>query len=390
MKIYLVGGAVRDKLLGLTIKDRDWVVTGATSQIMLEKGFLQVGKDFPVFLHPVTKEEYALARTERKTHKGYHGFECTADPEVSLEKDLQRRDLTINAMAEDSNGNLIDPYHGQDDLAQGVLRHVSPAFSEDPVRILRIARFAARFSQQNFHVAHSTNKLMRSMVAEGEVNSLVAERCWAETQKALNETDPLRYFQVLRGCGALAIIFPEFDGLYTKPTNTTSHTTDYPQPKIFSVFARAQKVDDPHYQVPITRFAILMMGVYFKHSTLDVITDFCKRLRVPNDYQELATTTAKMYLTLSPLTILDAPGAFGLIEKCDGLRKPERFNSALIICRIFTELQHTISVMEKLPTLLAQCLKITASSIDIEGLQGKEIGIAIRQARLELVKNKLK
>jgi tRNA nucleotidyltransferase (CCA-adding enzyme) len=201
VEIYLVGGAVRDKLLGIEPKDRDWVVVGATPQQMLELGYQAVGKDFPVFLHPETKEEYALARTERKTAPGYHGFEFHAAPEVTLEEDLIRRDLTINAMAMDEAGNLIDPFNGQEDLENGRLRHVSNAFVEDPVRILRIARYAARFAKWGFRVAHSTHALMKKMVASGEVDALVAERVWQELERALGEEAPQRFFEVLRNCG---------------------------------------------------------------------------------------------------------------------------------------------------------------------------------------------
>ena len=210
MEIYLVGGAVRDKLLGLTVTDSDWVVVGTTPDAMLALGYQPVGKDFPVFLHPKTKEEYALARTERKTGPGYTGFETSAGPDITLEEDLLRRDLTINAMAETPAGELIDPYGGKDDLDNGVLRHVSPAFAEDPVRILRIARFAARFRRWGFHVAHATNTLMRTMVSNGEVDHLVPERVWAELVKALATDTPAQFFQVLSACGALPALFPEF------------------------------------------------------------------------------------------------------------------------------------------------------------------------------------
>jgi len=223
MKVYLVGGAVRDKLLGLTPKERDWVVVGSTVDEMLSLGYQQVGKDFPVFLHPDTHEEYALARTERKTRPGYTGFAVHASTDVTLEEDLQRRDLTINAIAEDDNGDLIDPYNGCEDLDAGLLKHISPAFSEDPVRILRIARFAARFCRWGFHVAHGTNTLMREMVEQGEVDALVAERVWAETEKALGEDHPERYFEVLRGCGALQKVFPEIDNLFGVPQPQKHH-----------------------------------------------------------------------------------------------------------------------------------------------------------------------
>ena len=217
MKIYRVGGAVRDKLLGIPSSDVDHVVVGATAQEMLDQGYRPVGKDFPVFLHPRSHEEYALARTERKTAPGYHGFAFNADPSVTLEDDLLRRDLTINAMAEDEDGQLVDPHGGARDIEARVLRHVSPAFAEDPVRILRVARFLARFATQGFSVAEETMELMRSMVNAGEVNHLVAERVWAETRKALSEPTPSAFLQTLRACGALRILFPEIDALYGVP-----------------------------------------------------------------------------------------------------------------------------------------------------------------------------
>ena len=211
MNIFRVGGAVRDQLLGLPVSDVDWVVVGATPQEMLDRGFQQVGRDFPVFLHPETKQEYALARTERKTAPGYTGFAVHADPDVSLEQDLARRDLTINAMAQDDAGNIIDPYHGQRDLAQKLLRHVTDAFVEDPLRVLRVARFAARFSPLGFRIAPETLDLMRDMVNASELDSLVAERVWTETERALAEADPQTYFSVLDDCGALAQVFPELE-----------------------------------------------------------------------------------------------------------------------------------------------------------------------------------
>ena len=223
MKTYLVGGAVRDKLLGLPVQDRDYVVVGSTPDEMVARGFKPVGADFPVFLHPETKEEYALARTERKSGHGYKGFKVYAAPDVTLEDDLQRRDITINAMAEDEQGQLIDPFKGAEDLHNGVLRHVSPAFAEDPVRILRVARFAARFAKWGFHVAHGTNKLMREMVDSGEVDHLVPERVWTELDRALGEDKPSRFFEALRGCGASARLFPEIDALFGVPQPEIHH-----------------------------------------------------------------------------------------------------------------------------------------------------------------------
>ena len=223
MQIYLVGGAVRDKLLGLEVKDRDYVVVGATPEQMVAQGYRPVGADFPVFLHPRTKEEYALARTERKSGRGYKGFTVYAAADVTLEDDLRRRDLTINAMAESEAGTLIDPFGGVDDLRNGILRHVSPAFAEDPVRVLRVARFAARYATQGFRVADSTLALMRQMVASGEVDHLVAERVWAETEGALAEAAPPRFFATLRDCGALARVFPEIDALFGVPQPPQYH-----------------------------------------------------------------------------------------------------------------------------------------------------------------------
>ncbi|MGA9423396.1 MAG: multifunctional CCA addition/repair protein, partial [Rhodanobacteraceae bacterium] len=223
MRIYLVGGAVRDRLLGRSVSDRDYVVVGATPQDMLHLGYRPIGKDFPVFLHPDTQEEYALARTERKSGRGYHGFVFRTDPTVTLEQDLTRRDLTINAMAEDADGGLIDPFGGARDLEKRVLRHVAPAFAEDPVRVLRVARFAARYAPLGFRVADETLALMRKMVADGEIDHLVAERVWAETRRALSEPRPSAFLQTLRACGALAVLFPEVDALYGVPQSQKHH-----------------------------------------------------------------------------------------------------------------------------------------------------------------------
>ncbi|HEY5720606.1 MAG TPA: multifunctional CCA tRNA nucleotidyl transferase/2'3'-cyclic phosphodiesterase/2'nucleotidase/phosphatase, partial [Gammaproteobacteria bacterium] len=223
MEIYLVGGAVRDRLLGLELRERDWVVVGATPEQMEALGYRRVGRDFPVFLHPESGEEYALARTERKTAPGYRGFAVHASPEVTLEEDLRRRDLTINAMAEAPDGTLIDPFGGAEDLRLGRLRHVSPAFAEDPVRILRVARFAARFARWGFRVAHPTQRLMREMVASGEVDALVPERVWAELEKALGEPQPGRFVEVLHRCGALARVLPEVDALFGVPQRADYH-----------------------------------------------------------------------------------------------------------------------------------------------------------------------
>ena len=223
MKSYLVGGAVRDRLLGLPIKDKDWVVVGATPQQMLDAGYQQVGRDFPVFLHPDSHEEYALARTERKSGSGYTGFTCYAAPDVTLEQDLLRRDLTVNALAEDADGTIIDPYGGQQDLQQRILRHVSPAFAEDPLRVLRVARFAARYAHLSFRIADETLALMREMADAGELAHLTPERVWKETESALGTRNPQVFFQTLRDCGALKVLFPEIDALFGVPAPEKWH-----------------------------------------------------------------------------------------------------------------------------------------------------------------------
>ena len=269
MKIYLVGGAVRDELLGLPVKERDWVVVGSTPHEMLSRKFQPVGKDFPVFLHPKTHEEYALARTERKTGKGYTGFQFHADPDVTLEDDLKRRDLTINAMAKTEDGELIDPYGGQADLKTRTFHHVSPAFSEDPVRILRVARFAAQLPE--FHVHKDTNVLMQTMVKNGEVNALVAERVWKEFVRALKAKAPTRFFEVLSLCDALPALFPEL--------HHTPFSTD--------VFTRAIA----NNQEAVIRFAVLL-----SHLPLKTIQHLCQRYRVPSEFSELATLIAKHYV----------------------------------------------------------------------------------------------
>jgi tRNA nucleotidyltransferase (CCA-adding enzyme) len=302
MQAFVVGGAVRDELLGLPVKDHDWVVVGATPEQMVAQGFRPVGKDFPVFLHPETQEEYALARTERKTAPGYHGFVFHTSPDVKLEDDLIRRDLTINAMARAEDGSIVDPYGGQQDLQDRVFRHVSDAFAEDPVRILRLARFAARFPE--FRVADSTNALMRRMVEEGEVDALVAERVWQELSRGLMEQKPSRMFDVLRDCGALSRILPELDagaGLM--------QLIDY---------AAGRGVELP------VRFAVSM------HDLGKEIVELSKRLRVPIDCRDLAVMTAREQATVSRTPALDPEAIVTLFERSDAFRKPERFAQMLL------------------------------------------------------------
>jgi tRNA nucleotidyltransferase (CCA-adding enzyme) len=333
MKTYVVGGAVRDALLGLPVQDHDHVVVGATPDEMLARGFRPVGKDFPVFLHPQSNEEYALARTERKTAPGYKGFVFHAEPDITLEEDLVRRDLTINAMAQAEDGSIVDPFGGQRDLQARVFRHVSGAFSEDPVRILRVARFAARFTE--FSVAPETNALMRSMVEAGEVDALVPERVWQELSRGLMEAKPSRMFDVLRNCGALARILPELDALWGVPQPEKHH------PEIDTGVHVMMVVDyaaGRGFDLPI-RCAALMhdlgKGVtppeaWPKHHgheahSVRLAEQVCKRLKIPNDCRDLAVMTAREHGNVARAFELRPDTIVKLLERCDGFRKPQRF-----------------------------------------------------------------
>lgn len=343
MKIYLVGGAVRDRLLNLPVQERDWVVVGSTPQEMTALGYRLVGKDFPVFLHPETHAEYALARTERKTAPGYRGFAVHADPDVTLEQDLLRRDLTINAIAEDEQGQLIDPFNGQQDLRDGVLRHISPAFAEDPVRILRIARFAARFGRWGFHVAHSTNRLMREMVEAGEVDALVAERVWAETEKALGEEQPHRYIEVLRGCGALQRIFPEIDTLFGIPQPEKHHAEIDTGVHILMVLQQAALLSTD----PQVRFAALVhdlgkgntpqerwpQHIGHEERGVKLVRQLCARLRIPNEYRDLGIITARYHLHCHRALELKPQTLLKVLDGMDVFRKPERLEKFLLACQ---------------------------------------------------------
>lgn len=342
METYLVGGAVRDGLLGLPVKERDWVVVGATPAELLARGFHSVGKEFPVFLHPKTREEYALARTERKTAPGYYGFNVHAEPTVTLEDDLRRRDLTINAMARDAEGRLIDPYDGCRDLEDRWLRHVSPAFAEDPVRILRLARFNARYAALGFRVAPETLELMRGMVASGEVDSLVPERVWAETVRALGESQPRQFIETLRACGALARIFPEIDRLFGVPQPAAHHPEIDTGTHTLLALDQAVRLNTD----VVTRFAVLVHDLgkgetpaaewprHLGHEQrgADLVRVLCQRLRVPNMYRELGVLTARYHtychraLELRPKTLLKT------LQGLDALRKPQRFEQFLLAC----------------------------------------------------------
>ncbi|MGJ9418352.1 multifunctional CCA addition/repair protein [Massilia sp. CMS3.1] len=338
MKIYVVGGAVRDELLGLPVQDRDHVVVGATPDAMLAAGFRPVGKDFPVFLHPETQEEYALARTERKTAPGYHGFVFHTDPDVTLEDDLIRRDLTINAMARGADGAIVDPYGGRRDLAARVFRHVSEAFAEDPVRILRLARFAARFPA--FRVADETLSLMKKMVEEGEVDALVPERVWQELARGLMENHPSRMLAVLRDCGALARIMPELDALWGVPQPPKHH------PEVDTGVHMMLVIDvsaEQRHSLAV-RFAALMHDLgkgitppdnwpsHHGHEGMGakLIGAVCKRLKVPNDCRDLALITAREHGNVARAFELRANTIVTLCERCDAFRKPERFADMLL------------------------------------------------------------
>ena len=361
MQTYLVGGAVRDELLGLGVKDRDWVVVGATPEQMLSKGYTQVGSDFPVFLHPRTHEEYALARTERKQGHGYHGFSVYSAPDVTLEEDLLRRDLTINAMARSEKGELVDPFNGRADLEARELRHVSEAFKEDPLRILRTARFAARFQPLGFNVSPETMALMRSMVAEGEVEHLVPERVWQEIQRAIHELSPCTFFQVLRDCDALAVLIPELT-----PDNNFNTAMDVLQEVHTAEGSTAE------------RFAALLC-------TLDesACTARAKALKAPNDCQQLAcllTASLPVIRQLDPGQP-EAATLLGLLEKADLWRRPERFS------QLNSVLGHTLSSSGQPQLELLEKAADAASGVNPQvlikqGFSGKQLGEAIRAERL--------
>ena len=338
-KIYCVGGAVRDQLLNLPVQDHDWVVVGSTPEDMIASGFRPVGKDFPVFLHPDTHEEYALARTERKTAPGYKGFVVHASPDVTLEQDLLRRDFTINAIAQDSDGNLTDPYGGETDLRAGILRHVSPAFNEDPVRILRAARFAARF---NFTFAPKTLELMRAMANNGEVDSLVAERVWQELARGLMEKSPSNFFLTLRNCEALVKILPEVDALFGVPQPPQHH------PEIDCGIHTMMVLDDAAKQgyTLETRFAALTHDLGKGNTPKNILPShighevrgekllhtLCERLRVPSECRDLASLAARFHTDVHRAKELRSNTIIRLFQRCDVWRKPERFIQLLQAC----------------------------------------------------------
>jgi len=406
MKTYVVGGAVRDGLLGEPVNDRDWVVVGASPQDMLDAGYLPVGKDFPVFLHPRTHEEYALARTERKTGPGYRGFEVYAAPDVTLEDDLVRRDLTINAIAQQDDGTLVDPYGGQRDLAAKVLRHVSDAFTEDPVRILRLARFAARWP--GFGVAPETTALMRQMVDAGEVDALVAERVWQELSRGLMERAPARMFEVLRSVGALARLLPEVDALFGVPQPPQHHPEIDTGVHTMMVLDRCAVTAQPlavrwaclvhDLGKATTRTDALPSHIGHEQRGERLIRALDERLRVPVECNELALLTAREHTNVHASEKLGATAIMRLLERCDAFRRPERFLQMLAACecdatgrlgledRPYPQRARLAAALETAQAVDARA----ASAQAIErGLKGPAIADAIRQARVRALASQL-
>ncbi|APZ44601.1 multifunctional CCA addition/repair protein [Acidihalobacter ferrooxydans] len=398
--VYRVGGAVRDRLLGLPVHERDWVVVGSTPEAMRAAGFRPVGKDFPVFLHPQTHEEYALARTERKTAPGYHGFSFHAAPDVSLEDDLRRRDLTVNAIAQSSDGTLIDPYGGQSDLANRLLRHVSPAFAEDPVRILRVARFAARFAPLGFRVADPTLALMRQMVEAGEVDALVPERVWQELARALTEAAPRAFFETLRACGALARLIPELDRLWGVPQPPQYHPEIDTGDHIMRVLDQAVLLSTD----PAVRFAALLHDLgkgttppahwpsHHGHEQRGegLVLDICARLKAPHEFRDLARLVAREHgnvhraLELRPATVLK------LLEAADAFRRPERFAAALLACTADARGRpgHERDAYPQaayLQRALDAARAVAAQPLLERGLHGPELAAALRRERIAAI-----
>ena len=400
-RVYLVGGAVRDELLGRAPGDRDYVVVGATPDDMLALGYKPVGKDFPVFLHPQTGEEYALARTERKTGPGYHGFSFHAAPDVTLEDDLVRRDLTINAMARDADGALVDPCGGADDLRARVLRHVSPAFSEDPVRILRVARFLARFAPLGFSIADTTMALMRAMVANGEAAHLVPERVWAETRKALAEPAPAAFVHALRECGALAVLFPEIDALYGVPQPPQHH------PEI-DCGAHLERVLDQAAELApgddlagfcalthdlgkaLTPKDELPRHIAHEQRGLAPLQALCERLKVPVEHAQLAALTCRHHLDAHRALELKPATVLKLLEAFDAFRRPARLDTFLVVCtadkrgRLHHE-HDAYPQADYMRAARAAAAAVTAQPFVEQGLRGPAIGEAVRRARIAAI-----
>lgn len=395
MKVYLVGGAVRDQLLNYPVKERDWVVVGETEASMLAQGFQQVGRDFPVFLHPDSREEYALARKERKSAPGYYGFECDVNKNVTLEEDLLRRDLTINAMAMDEKGNITDPFHGMDDLKTKKLRHVSPAFSEDPVRVLRVARFAARYHHLDFRVATETLHLMYKMVKQGELEHLVAERVWQEFERSLGERNPEIFISTLRSCGALKVILPEIDALFGIPNPPQHHPEIDSGVHTLLVLQAAVVLSFD----PMIRFASLVHDLgkaqtpmlewpsHHGHEErgVDIINNFCQRLRIPTAWRKFAIMVSRFHLKIHRIAKLRAATIVNTLEKTDAFRRPEQFDKLLVVCEADAQgRQRKVDYIQasKWRYVLRECLKITAAALIEQGFQGAEIKQELSRRRI--------
>lgn len=402
MKTYLVGGAVRDTMLGLPVDERDWVVVGATCQQMLDAGYQQVGKDFPVFLHPQTKEEYALARTERKQGAGYTGFAVHADPSVTLEEDLLRRDLTINAMAKSAQGDIIDPYGGQVDLARRVLRHVSPAFVEDPLRVLRVARFAARFAHLGFIVAAETHALMAEIVAANELQTLSPERIWRETERALSSASPVVYFDVLRECGALSVLFPEVEALFGVAQSASSHPEIDGGIHSFMVLEQAALLSND----TAVRYAALVHDVGkaltpaedlprhpgHERRSLPLLKQLQQRLKVPNRHAHLAVLVASWHTCLHGLSSQPPERVLEMLTALGVFRQGSVLDDFVICCEAdsrgrlgFEQLPYPQA--EHIKDLTALCCQINAGALIASGVEGRAVGEAIRHQRLAQIES---
>lgn len=401
MKVYLVGGAVRDSLLDRPVHERDWVVVGATPEEMTARGFRPVGRDFPVFLHPETHEEYALARLERKVGPGYRGFVTEFSPQVTLEQDLLRRDLTINAMAQSEDGDLIDPYGGQDDVRRRVLRHVSPAFAEDPVRILRVARFLARYAPLGFRVAEETLAMMRSMVVAGEVEALVPERIWRELERSLGEPQPRAAIELLRACGALRSIMPELDALFGVPQRPEWHPEiDTGEHTLLTLQVAVMRGSS----TPI-RFALLMHDLgkaltpkdqwprHHGHEQLGVsaIENLCSRLRVPSEFRELAVLASRYHTHVHRGLELRASTILELLEQSDAFRRPERFADFLEVCEC--DARGRLGLQDqpypqraRIETAWSAASAVVFGDRERAGLEGPKIGERLRELRLAAIK----
>jgi tRNA nucleotidyltransferase (CCA-adding enzyme) len=400
MQVYLVGGAVRDRLLGRAVAERDWVVVGATPAELTAEGYSAVGKDFPVFLHPQSKEEYALARQERKVAPGYHGFTTVFSPDVTLEEDLKRRDLTINAMAEDAAGHIVDPYGGQRDLAERVLRHVSDAFVEDPVRVLRVARFAARFADQGFRIAPETAALMAAMTRSGEIAALTPERVWRETARALMEPHPEVFFEILRDCGALTVLMPEVAALDGVPQLVRWH----PEIDTFVHVMLALGIAARQQASLAVRYAVLAHDLgkaltpkdqwpsHHQHEErgLAPIEDLSQRLRAPNDCRELAQLTSRHHTLVHRALELRAVTLMKLFTEADAFRRPDRFAELLVACecdaRGRTGLEsRPYPQADYLRAAHAAAAAVTLSAEQRAGLAGPQIGAALKEQRLAAI-----